>query len=94
MNSEKGYELSENISGRFDFYEVLPENEAIVSNDNFTHPIKRPPERTCFYDGILSKGYKGLWKKSYLSKSYRRKTLASIYGAFVPMERLFQRKSE
>ena len=84
VNSEKGYELSENISGRFDFYEVLPENEAIVSNDNFTHPIKRPPERTCFYDGILSKGYKGLWKKSYLSKSYRRKTLASIYGAFVP----------
>lgn len=85
VNSEKGYELSENISGRFDFYEVLPENEAIVSNDNFTHPIKRPPERTCFYDGILSKGYKGLWKKSYLSKSYRRKTLASIYGAFVPV---------
>ena len=84
MNSEKGYELSENISGRFAFYEVLPENEAIVSNDNFTHPIKRPPERTCFYDGILSQGYKGLWKKAYLSKSYRGKTLASIYGAFVP----------
>ena len=84
VNTEKGYELSENISGRFDFYEVLPENEAIVSNDNFTHPIKRPPERTCFYDGILSQGYRGLWKKAYLSKSYRRKTLASIYGAFVP----------
>lgn len=84
VNSEKGYELSENISGRFGFYEVLPENEAIVSNDNFTHPIKRPLERTCFYDGTLSQGYKGLWKKAYLSKSYRRKTLASIYGAFVP----------
>lgn len=84
VNTEKGYELSENISGRFDFYEVLPENEAIVSNDNFTHPIKRPPERTCFYDGILSQGYRGLWKKAYFSKSYRRKTLASIYGAFVP----------
>lgn len=84
VNSEKGYELSENISGRFAFYEVLSENEAIVSNDNFTHPIKRPPERTCFYDDILSQGYKGLWKKAYLSKSYRRKTLASIYGAIVP----------
>ena len=85
VNSEKGYELSESIFGRFAFYEVLPENEAIVSNDNFTHPIKRPPERTCFYEGILSQGYKGLWKKAYLSKSYRRKTLASIYGAFVPV---------
>ena len=84
VNSERGYELSENISGRFDFYEVLTENEAILSNDNFTHPIKRPPERACFYDSILSKGYKGLWIKSYLSKSYRRKTLTSIYGAFVP----------
>lgn len=84
VNSEKGYALSENISGRFDFYEVLPENEAVASNDNFTHPIKRPPERTCFYEGILSRGYKGLWKKAYLSKSYRRKTLASLYGAFVP----------
>lgn len=84
VNSEKGYELSENISDRFDFYEALSENEAIVSNDNFTHPIKRPSERTSFYHGILSQEYKGLWKKAYLSKSYRRKTLASIYGAFVP----------
>lgn len=84
VNSEKGFELSEHVSGRFDFYEALPENEAIVSNDNFTHPIKRPPERTCFYDGVFRQGYKGLWKKAYFSKSYRRKTLASIYGAFVP----------
>lgn len=84
VNSEKGYELSENIFGRFDFYEVLSENEAIVSNDNFTHPIKRPIERASFYDSILSQGYRGLWKKTYLSRSYRRKTLASIYGAFVP----------
>ena len=84
VNSEKGAALSEKISGEFDFYEVLPENEAVVSNDNFTHSIKRPPERNCFYNGILKQGYKGLWKKAYLSKSYRRKTLASIYGAFVP----------
>ena len=84
VNSEKGYRLSENISDTFDFYEALSENEAIVSNDNFTHPIKRPSERTSFYHGILSQEYKGLWKKAYLSKSYRRKTLASIYGAFVP----------
>lgn len=84
VNSEKGYKLSENISDKFAFYEVLSESEAIVSNDNFTHPIKRPPERTFFYDGILNHGYKGLWKKAYFSKSYRRKTLASIYGAAVP----------
>lgn len=84
VNSEKGNKLSEKIVGKFGFYEVLSESEAIVSNDNFTHPIKRPPERTCFYDGILNRGYKGLWKKTYFTKSYRRKTLASIYGAILP----------
>ena len=86
INSEKGRDLSQNISGRLDFYEVLPENEAIVSNDNFTHPIKRPPERTCFYGDIFKQGYKGTWKKAYLSKTYRKKTLASVYGAFVPIK--------
>lgn len=89
VNSEKGYVLSEKISNRFDFYEILLEDEAIASNDNFTHSIKRPKERTSFYDGILNYGYKGLWKKVYLSKSYRRKTLASIYGAFVPAKLRF-----
>lgn len=84
VNNQKGYELSENISDRFDFYEFLSENEAMASNNNFMHSVKRPSERNHFYDGILSKGYKGLWKKSYFSKSYRKKTLASIYGAFVP----------
>lgn len=84
VNTEKGNKLFGNVSRKFEFYEELSENEAIISNDNFTHPIKRPTERNNFYDNILRKGYNGLWKKAYLSKSYRRKTLVSIYGAFVP----------
>ncbi|MDE5993893.1 MAG: Coenzyme F420 hydrogenase/dehydrogenase, beta subunit C-terminal domain [Oscillospiraceae bacterium] len=84
INSEKGQMLSDSIADSFEFYEVLSESEAIVSNDNFTHPIKRPVERTDFYNGISENGYKGLWKKAYLTKTYKKKTLASIYGAFVP----------
>lgn len=84
VNTEKGDTLSKNISAEFCFFEVLQENEAVVSNDNFTHPIKRPAERNCYYDGIQRKGYRGLWRKAYFSKTYRRKTLTSIYGAFIP----------
>lgn len=86
VNSMKGHLLSDYISNEFNFYQELSEEEAIVSNDNFTHPIKRPAERTRFYDGIINNGYKGIWKKAYLTKTYRKKTLASIYGAFVPVK--------
>lgn len=72
------------ILDRFDFYDILSEDEAIKSNDNFTHPIKRPAERSHFYDDVLFKGYKGIWKRTYLTKTYRRKTAASVYGALVP----------
>ncbi len=84
VSSKKGDELADEISSKFKFFEYLAESEAIASNDNFTHPVKRPKERTAFYNGIMSKGYKGVWKKAYLSKTYRRKTAASFYGAFVP----------
>ena len=82
IDTEKGQKLAESISDRLDFYEVLSEAEAIQSNDNFSHPIKRPQERTGFYKGIRK--YNGLWKKTYLTRTYRRKTLVSMYGAFVP----------
>lgn len=84
VNSDKGQELTRSISQYFDFFEELAEAEAIASNDNFTHPIKRGTERADFYDGMLLNGYKGIWKKTYLTKTYRRKTLSSLYGAFIP----------
>lgn len=84
VNSVKGRLLSDFITNELDFYQELSESEAIVSNGNFTHPIKRPTERNEFYDGLIDNGYKGVWKKTYLTKTYRKKTLASIYGAFVP----------
>lgn len=84
VNTAKGYKFFENITDKFKFLEKLTENEAIISNDNFTHPINRPIERNFFYEGILKEGYNGLWKRTYFSKSYRKKTLSSIYGAFVP----------
>lgn len=86
INSEKGQKLSDSVADDYAFYEDLCEVEAIVSNDNFTHPIKRPRERTSFYHGILEKGYCGLWKRTYFTKTYRKKTLASIYGAFIPVK--------
>lgn len=84
INTKKGQWLVGGIDEMFDFCEVLTESEAIVSNDNFVHPIKRPIERTNFYTGLLENGYSGLWKKTYSAKTYRKKILASIYGAFVP----------
>lgn len=84
INTEKGEILSNSISDKFAFSDTLHEKEAIISNDNFTHPIKRPMERTFFYESVKRKGYKGLWKNTYITKSYRKKTLASLYGAFIP----------
>lgn len=84
VNTQKGRELTKAISDKLNFFEMLTENEAVKSNDNFTHPIKRPTERSLFYDGVMTKGYRGIWEKTYFSKSYRKKTFASIYGAFVP----------
>lgn len=84
VNTEKGKKLFESISGQFDFKDFLSENEAVKSNDNFTHSIKRPVERDTFYCGFVQKQYDGLWKKTYFTKTYRKKTLSSIYGAFIP----------
>lgn len=84
VNTEKGQQIIEKISEKFIFCEYLTEEDAIVSNDNFTHPIKRPVERAQFYRDVFKKGYNSLWKKTYLTKTYRKKTLVSVYGAFVP----------
>ena len=84
VNTEKGVALSKAIYNDLEFFDTLSEIEAIKSNDNFTHPIKRPVERNTFYDGVIKSGYEGLWKKTYFSRSYRRKALTSIYGVLVP----------
>lgn len=84
VNTGKGQALADKIREDFSFYDELSEEEAVRSNDNFEHPIGRPVERSDFYKGVYEKGYRGLWKKAYLTKTYRRKTLASFYGAFVP----------
>ncbi len=83
INSQKGKELVERVRDRFAFYETLTRPEAVRSNDNFEHPIKRPRERSTFYRNY-EKGYRGAWRKAYFSKTYRKKTLASFYGAFIP----------
>lgn len=85
VNSMKGKWLAEQMKENSVLFEELAPEEAMWSNDNFLHPVPLPPERVTFYKDLLErKGYKGLWKKAYLTKTYRKKTLASIYGALVP----------
>ena len=84
VNSGKGESLIAKIKNGFAFYDELTQKEAARSNDNMEHPIKRPRERNDFYKGKIEREYRGLWKKAYFSRTYRRKTLASVYGAFVP----------
>ncbi len=84
INNEKGKKLVKDMADSCDFYDALTEKEAIKSNDNFFHPVKRPPERSSFYKSTLSNGYKKVWKRTYFTKTYRKKALASVYGAFVP----------
>lgn len=83
INSEKGSRLFDAIREQFSFCEELEEKEAIRSNDNFEHPVKRPAERNFIYNGTQKK-YRGFWKKVYPARSCRKKVLASFYGAFVP----------
>ena len=82
INTVGGKQCIDALREQFAFFEELPEAQAVRSNDNFYHSIPRPRERDAFYQKNMR--YRGLWKKAYLSKTYRRKTLASIYGAFVP----------
>ena len=84
VNSPKGLKFTERLKDKLDFYDNLTEAEAIRSNDNFEHPIKRPKERSDFYNFSGKIRYKGLWKKTYFTRTYRRKTLSSVYGAVVP----------
>lgn len=82
VNTPRGAAALEAVRPACAHFDRLEQEEAVRSNDNFEHPIKRPPERDAFYQNL--RGYRGLWKKAYLSRTYRRKTLASFYGAFVP----------
>lgn len=84
VNSEKGKRLFDKTLNSFAFLDVLSEAEAIASNDNFLHPVRRPRERACFYTGIKQSGYRHVWCRTYFTKTYKKKTLSSIYGAFVP----------
>lgn len=82
VNTPRGAAALEDIRESCAHFDPLTAPEAVRSNDNFEHPIKRPPERDRFYRNL--RGYRGLWKKAYLSRTYRRKTLSSFYGALVP----------
>ena len=83
-NTEKGKTLAAQIQDASTMFEELTQSEAARSNDNFEHPIPRPRERSSFYTGQVLSHYRGIWKKAYLSRTYRKKTLASLYGATVP----------
>ena len=83
-NTEKGRRRVLLLSDKLEFFDELTEREAIRSNDNFEHPVRRPMERNDFYKTLGVDEYKGLWKKTYFTRTYRRKTLASVYGAVVP----------
>lgn len=82
INSSKGMTLFDNIRDNFMFVDMLTQKEAICSNDNFVHPVKRPRERDSFYKD-LSK-YKLCSIRTYFAYTYRKKILASFYGAVVP----------
>lgn len=84
INSDKGKALFEEIIPNLCFFEKLSLDEAIYSNDNFQHPVKRPCEREAFFEHYRKKGYKGIWRKTYMTRTYRKKTIVSFYGAFVP----------
>lgn len=82
VNSLKGQSMADVVREASTFFEVLTREEAFWSNDNFTHPVKCPVEREAFYKN--QPNYRGLWKKAYLTRTYRKKTLQSFYGALVP----------
>lgn len=84
VNTERGELLMERIQPELSFLENLSIDEAIYSNDNFEHPVKLPSERKAFYDYYRENGYKGIWKITYTTKTYRKKTIVSFYGALIP----------
>ncbi len=82
INTLKGKKLFSEIQNNFSFVESLTLKEAISSNDNFVHAVKRPVERDKFYEGLIK--YKQCCKRTYSAKSYRKKIIISFYGAVVP----------
>ena len=82
INSSKGMHLFSNIQDYFLFVEELSQPEAISSNDNFVHAVKRPKERDTFYKGLVK--YNQCSKRTYSARTYRKKILVSFYGAVIP----------
>jgi coenzyme F420-reducing hydrogenase beta subunit len=82
VNSKKGEMLFRGVQGDLSLYDLLTMKEAFRSNDNLYHPVIRPPERESFYQNTDK--YNGLWKKVYTTKTYRKKTITSFYGAIIP----------
>lgn len=82
VNDKKGEDLLACVRSDFSFIEEINQKEAIQSNDNFTHAVVRPKERDGFYSN--NSQYKSIFWKTYGAKTYRKKILASIYGAVVP----------
>lgn len=82
INSNKGHDLFTRIQEYFEFVEKLSQQDAICSNDNFVHPVKRPKERDSFYKDLVK--YKQCFFRTYSAKTYRKKIVASFYGALIP----------
>lgn len=82
INSAKGNILFSNIQDSFVFVEKLSKQEAICSNDNFVHPVKRPKERDSFYKDLAK--YKQCSLRTYSARTYRKKIISSFYGAVIP----------
>ena len=82
INTAKGEELFAKVHSNFDFFEEISQKEAVQSNDNFMHAVRRPKERGTFY--LNFEQYSSIIWKTYSAKTYRKKILTSIYGAVVP----------
>lgn len=82
VNSKKGKTIADIIKQGSVFFDELTQQEAMWSNDNFNHPVSCPPERNDFYKD--QKQYRGIWEKTYFTKTYRKKTLQSLYGCLIP----------
>lgn len=93
VNSEKGHQLCRGIEKKASHFERLQEKEAMHGNGNFYAPVVRPVDRNTFYRDKESGGYAKVWKRVYLSKTYRKKVIKSIYGAIVPKKLRMIRQS-
>lgn len=82
VNSKRGELLFNSISRSLLKKDELSIGEAVWSNDNFDHPVKRPMERDDFYTRIDN--YRSILKKTYTARTYRKKIIISLYGVLLP----------